>query len=86
MNRVTPLAEQPTESSHSLIKRLIAAGFIAVILFGNLWMSYFLFQSEPPQWIQWGFYLGVFVALTSGLVGAIEFLINFYQSLSGRDD
>ncbi len=52
---------------HSPPARLAAAGFIAVVLFGNLWLAQALTGGHAPVWIATGFAAGVALALAGGI-------------------
>jgi hypothetical protein len=47
--------------------RLSAVGFIMVILFGNLWLTFALLGQQVPNWARNGFALGLCLTL----VGAV---------------
>jgi hypothetical protein len=56
----------------SLPARAAALGFVALIIFGNLWVVYALINAKPPVWISYGFGAGLIVAMVSGVaLGAL---------------
>lgn len=62
------------KSRHPLPVRITAVGFIFSILFGNLWLVYLVTSAAMPNWIGYGFYLGVVLALGGGAGTFVRFL------------
>ena len=50
----------------SFSAKITAIGFIALILFGNFWLSYQLLASSPAVWIQTGFWLSILLVIAGG--------------------
>jgi hypothetical protein len=58
--------EPTTRRRYGWAARASAIGFIAVIAFGNFWLSHALFGTSVPDWVGIGFMVGISVAAIGG--------------------
>jgi hypothetical protein len=56
-----------TRRPYGWAARTTAIGFIAVIAFGNFWLSHALFGTLVPDWVGIGFVVGMSVAAIGGI-------------------
>lgn len=71
----------------SLPARGTALGFIALVLFGNLWVGYALINATPPNWVRYGFGFGMVTAIAFGLaLGGLAIYRRLFPVEAPADD
>lgn len=74
------IREQPT----SVFRRITAAGFIFVILMGNFWLVYLIFNMDAPPLVADVFILGMITVAIGGAGMLVQFLKRWWDRLGSN--
>lgn len=68
---------------HSIWSKLSAAGFISLVVLGNIWFILGMSHPQAPHWLQLTFVVNIFWLLVSGLGLGLHILL---QSIRPKED